>query len=132
MNQETSGEGSKLRELNAALEHWRPHIVDALLELGASARAFELAERYRDFASLVRLCYDAGGVDARHDDLVRFYMGKYGRDFVFPLYTSFVHKGAALRGPGGAALLLFAHAWRRCLQACCETCWTKTTPTARS
>mgnify|MGYP001606326282 FL=1 len=54
------------------------------------SQAYELAERYRDFRSLVELCNDAQhGSEVR----VRSFMKKYAEEFAFALYQFLVEKG---------------------------------------
>lgn len=65
--------------------------------LGRPNVAYDLAERYRDFKSLVALCNDPQiGSTVR----VGFYIDKYKQDFAFALYQYYLEQGALLHLPG--------------------------------
>ena len=56
-------------------------------QLARTNVAYDLAERYRDFKSLVLLCEDAQtGSPIR----VQFYIEKYGEEFAFSLYQFYL------------------------------------------
>jgi nuclear pore complex protein Nup133 len=58
--------------------------------IGKVPTAYKLAERHRDFRALVELCTDVQhGSPAR----VRYFMGKYSRDFAFSLYQYYLERG---------------------------------------
>lgn len=68
----------------------RPRIITALVSIDKVKQAYELAERHRDFRSLVGLCNDpVHGSTTR----IRSLMEKYGEEFAFALYHFYVEKG---------------------------------------
>ncbi|GAA5919787.1 hypothetical protein JCM1841_005860 [Sporobolomyces salmonicolor] len=68
----------------------RPRFIRTLVSIDKVSSAFELAERHRDFRSLVELSTDeAHGSPSR----VRLFLDKYAEDFAFPLYQFYLEKG---------------------------------------
>ncbi|GAA5863802.1 hypothetical protein JCM1840_005771 [Sporobolomyces johnsonii] len=68
----------------------RPRFIRTLVSIDKVSSAFELAERHRDFRSLVELSTDeAHGSQSR----VRLFLDKYAQDFAFPLYQFYLEKG---------------------------------------
>ncbi|KAI5479591.1 nuclear pore complex protein Nup133 [Pseudohyphozyma bogoriensis] len=68
----------------------RPRFIRTLVSIGKVTNAYDLAERYRDFRSLVELCNDGQhGSPGR----IRLFMQKYSEEFAFALYHFYVEKG---------------------------------------
>ncbi|KDE03357.1 hypothetical protein MVLG_06163 [Microbotryum lychnidis-dioicae p1A1 Lamole] len=90
-----TGEGEdpnsvKAREWSERYLAQRAKFVKMLVNIGKVTHAYELAERHRDFRSLVELCTDPRrGSPARTD----FFLRKYAQEFAFPLYQFYIEKG---------------------------------------
>ena len=62
-----------------------------VVDLGKIAQAYELAERHRDFRSLVELSNDAKHGSATK---TKYFMEKHSEDFAFALYNFLLEKGS--------------------------------------
>ncbi|GAA5989361.1 hypothetical protein JCM10908_001278 [Rhodotorula pacifica] len=86
-------EDANAPDVRAIREHYlaiRPQIIAVLVSNEQVSAAFQVAERHRDFESLVRLSNDPKhGSKAR----VNGYLDAHGRDFAFPLYTFYQAEG---------------------------------------
>lgn len=69
-------------------------VLPSTVRLSRGNAAYDLAERYRDFRSLVVLCNDASlGSPAR----IHFYIQKYKEDFAYALYDWYLETGALVK-----------------------------------
>ncbi|GAA5844336.1 hypothetical protein JCM5353_008463 [Sporobolomyces roseus] len=80
----------EFRLLNEKYLSLRPRFIKTLVSINKVSSAFELAERHRDFRSLVEL-----STDSKHGSMskVRLFLDKYEKDFAFPLYEFYHEKG---------------------------------------
>ncbi|GAA6061596.1 hypothetical protein JCM10212_000904 [Sporobolomyces blumeae] len=78
------------RTLNERYLTLRPKFLKTLVSIGKVSSAYELAERHRDFRSLVEL-----STDLKHgsDFKVRSFLDKYQKEFAFPLYEYYLENG---------------------------------------
>ncbi|GAA5875605.1 hypothetical protein JCM3774_006115 [Rhodotorula dairenensis] len=77
-------------DVRALRDHYhaiRPQIIQVLVSNDQVSAAFQVAERHRDFESLVRLA-----TDPKHGSRARIngYLDTHGREFAFPLYTFYL------------------------------------------
>ncbi|BGP13786.1 hypothetical protein JCM10213v2_001724 [Rhodosporidiobolus nylandii] len=68
----------------------RPRVIRTLVSIGAVSAAFQLAEKHRDFVSLVELANDKAHGSRSN---VKLFLDKYGEDFAFPLYQFYQQHG---------------------------------------
>ncbi|GAA5848319.1 hypothetical protein JCM8547_004477 [Rhodosporidiobolus lusitaniae] len=68
----------------------RPRVVRTLVAIGKVPAAFQLAEKHRDFDSLVELANDS-----QHGSRskVKLFLDKYAKEFAFPLYRFYLAQG---------------------------------------
>ncbi|GAA5979128.1 hypothetical protein JCM11641_008435 [Rhodosporidiobolus odoratus] len=68
----------------------RPRVIRTLVSVGAVPAAFQLAEKHRDFVSLVELANDPShGSRAK----VNLFLDTYAEEFAFPLYQFYQRQG---------------------------------------
>ncbi|KAK4705783.1 hypothetical protein P7C70_g405, partial [Phenoliferia sp. Uapishka_3] len=74
-----------------------------LVSIGKVTHAYDLAERYQDFKSLVELCNDS-----KHGSIsrTRFFLQKYSEKFAFELYQFYVRMGSTSPPQGLKRLLI--------------------------
>lgn len=89
VNTET-GTSAETRVVTDRYVNLRPRFIRTLVSIGKVTHAYELAERFGDFHSLVELCNDPthGSVPR-----TRFFLQKYGDAFAFELYQFYIEKG---------------------------------------
>lgn len=69
-------------------------MIKPLVVFGRSENAFDLAERYRDFVTLVELT--DGLEESGRKTRIQHYMGKFQADFGFVLFEWYIKKGMLL------------------------------------
>ncbi|KAL7410733.1 Non-repetitive/WGA-negative nucleoporin C-terminal-domain-containing protein [Mrakia frigida] len=86
-------EGNNDREANALSERWlavRPRVIHALVRIGRSAQAYELAENHHDFRALVELVNDP---QIGSSSKTQHYIEKFKEEFAFQLYQWYIEQG---------------------------------------
>lgn len=87
---DTMGELNDYREVYDKVKSYDNLFSPCTVRLSRTNAAYDLAERYRDFRSLVVLCNDSNiGSQAR----LHHYIQKYQEDFAFALYDWYLESG---------------------------------------
>ncbi|KAM0753804.1 methyltransferase type 11 [Meredithblackwellia eburnea MCA 4105] len=81
---------AEIRVLSERYQTIRPRFIRTLVSIGKVTHAFDLAERFRDFRSLVELCNDP---EHGSKQRTRFFLQKYSEAFAVELYQYYVEKG---------------------------------------
>ncbi|KAJ3052197.1 hypothetical protein HK097_006721 [Rhizophlyctis rosea] len=68
----------------------QPQIIAPLVKIGRTPEAFNLAEKYKNFAMLAKLSVEQAG----YAKGIEFYVENYKRDFAFELFEFYLAKGA--------------------------------------
>lgn len=85
---------SMQREQATCLARYRsalPKMIHPLVSIGRTDRAFSLAERHRDFRTIVELCVNPSTGDPSQQ--IQHYLKRFGQDFAFELYEFYVEQG---------------------------------------
>ncbi|RUO96661.1 hypothetical protein BC936DRAFT_141655 [Jimgerdemannia flammicorona] len=93
----TSTTAQQQRELRALEERYhdvRPKVIKPLVPIGRTESAFQLAEQFGDFKSLVEL--SSGLAQAPSRARIQYYIGKFREEFAYVLFAWYIEKGAWL------------------------------------
>ncbi|TEB36359.1 hypothetical protein FA13DRAFT_1727949 [Coprinellus micaceus] len=88
--------GQEREELEQRFASLRPEVLETLRRMGRQDKAFALAERYSDFASLVALCHrDTIWPPERnpHFERIQVYIDNYKESFTDELYQWYIQHG---------------------------------------
>ncbi|KAL8293054.1 hypothetical protein RQP46_000748 [Phenoliferia psychrophenolica] len=84
------GTSEETRVVTSDYHALRPRYIRSLVSIGKVPHAYELAERYHDFRSLVELCNHAQHGSEKN---TRNFLAKYAEAFAFELYQYYVENG---------------------------------------
>lgn len=85
---EDSQEKHDVLLLQTRWEELKPRVIRPLVEIDRVDEAYDLAEQFRDFATLVYLC-EKSADHAR----VQGYIERFGNAFAFELYQWYIQRG---------------------------------------
>ncbi|WBW72701.1 nucleoporin, WD repeat Nup132 [Schizosaccharomyces osmophilus] len=83
------------KELEEAFTMNRKFWIQTLFEIGQGKNALRVAEKYRDYRSVVELCYQFFA-KKELDKQIDGYLLKFGKEFAFVLYDFYVEKGMSV------------------------------------
>ncbi|KAL5532748.1 hypothetical protein ACEPAF_4522 [Sanghuangporus sanghuang] len=88
------GNENEKRSLRERFQQVRPHVLHTLFKHGQSRYAFELAEKFRDFRSLVDLCHSTPPIyptsSSVYSGYIKAYIEKYKEEFTDELYLWYI------------------------------------------
>ncbi|EPX75261.1 nucleoporin Nup132 [Schizosaccharomyces octosporus yFS286] len=92
---ENEGDGILEKELEEAFAVNRKFWIQTLFDIGQGKNALRVAEKYRDYRSVVELCYQFF-TKKELDKQIEGYLLKFGQEFAFILYDFYVEKGMSV------------------------------------